>query len=590
MSYGTPGGEKDENFPDNNSEVPALLLQAKVHANTNNNKSQWKPKRKSAIKQKLDGEDSSNLFHGSNPLTLELSRLENEVRDKDRELQKSQAEIKAPRLTDCAREKSLEELNNELKKMEAKLKQTELILENKKLEVKMINGEKKAAVAAQAVAEATLRRVQSAAQKDVHTHPIEIILEAELKMAQQEVSKLQESNSSLDRLTKSKEAALLEAEKTIQIAETKASIVDDLQNRNQEMRKQLNIYQEESKILGKIYRQKVAEVGKLSTTIKHLEEIILAGGATANADRESKKHVNVLMEEKKTLEHELAHVKVTANRGAVVVANEWKDANDKVIPAKQWLEERRFLQGELQELRNKLSIAEHKAKAEAQLKEKFQHRLRVLEDCFKSSNTSSSYLPPREGAKILMNESATRSSFGGQGNGLNGSEHKQTSSSQFRFFLNSPLRNIKLNRSFDGGNARDKSGSKGKFLAIFGGHKGFPIFTDSAVGMKEKLPSDNEAAQKKEDAVSGVLYDLLQKEVISLRKAIYEKDQSLKDKDNAIEMLSKKVDTLSKAMDFEAKKMRREVANMEKEVAAMRMGMNNVTRLRQQGAGKLASK
>jgi len=29
---------------------------------------------------------------------------------------------------------------------------------------------------------------------------------------------------------------------------------------------------------------------------------------------------------------------------ATVVANEWKDANDKVMPVKQWLEERRFLQ------------------------------------------------------------------------------------------------------------------------------------------------------------------------------------------------------------------------------------------------------
>jgi hypothetical protein len=28
----------------------------------------------------------------------------------------------------------------------------------------------------------------------------------------------------------------------------------------------------------------------------------------------------------------------------VVVANEWKDSNDKVMPVKQWLEERRFMQ------------------------------------------------------------------------------------------------------------------------------------------------------------------------------------------------------------------------------------------------------
>ena len=46
----------------------------------------------------------------------------------------------------------------------------------------------------------------------------------------------------------------------------------------------------------------------------------------------------------KTLERELSRAKVSANRVAVVVANEWKDGNDKVIPVKQWLEERRIMQ------------------------------------------------------------------------------------------------------------------------------------------------------------------------------------------------------------------------------------------------------
>lgn len=57
------------------------------------------------------------------------------------------------------------------------------------LEVKKINDEKKAAMAAQFAAEATLRRVH-AAQKDDDMPPIEAILaplEAELKLAQQEV-------------------------------------------------------------------------------------------------------------------------------------------------------------------------------------------------------------------------------------------------------------------------------------------------------------------------------------------------------------------------------------------------------------------
>jgi len=86
----------------------------------------------------------------------------------------------------------------------------------------------------------------------------------------------------------------------------------------------------------------------------------------------------------------------------------------------------------------------------------------------------------------------------------------------------------------------------------------------------DEKPSEAQTAVK-EDTVPGVLYDLLQKEVIGLRKAGVEKDQSLKDKDDAIEMLAKKVETLTRAMEVEAKKMRREVAAMEKEVAAMRI-------------------
>lgn len=49
-------------------------------------------------------------------------------------------------------------------------------------------------------------------------------------------------------------------------------------------------------------------------------------------------------EEKRTLERELARVKVSTSRIANVVANEWKDENDKVMPVRQWLEERRLLQ------------------------------------------------------------------------------------------------------------------------------------------------------------------------------------------------------------------------------------------------------
>lgn len=552
-------------------------------------KSDSKLRRKSSIKQSVEADDMYNLLSGSDPLRVELARLENEVRDKERELADAQAEIKALKFTERLKEKANEEISDALRKADEKLKQTELLLENKNLEAKKINDEKKAALAAQFAAEATLRRVH-AAQKDEDMPPIEAILaplEAELKIARQEVAKLQDDNRALDRLTKSKEAALLEAERTVQIAELKASMVDDLQNRNQELMKQIEICQEENKILDKMHRQKVAEVEKLSTTVAELEEAVLAGGAAANAVRERQRQVNQLLEEKRTLERELARTRVSANRVATVVANEWKDANDKVMPVKQWLEERRFMQGEMQQLRDKLNTAERTAKTQSQLKEKFQLRLKVLEDGLKgSSNGSLCRLPSaggEDGPKSGMNGSSRRQSIGGAEDAsrlvVNGFNNKRrTSTSQLRGSISSSvlMRNAKsTSKSFDGGRPADNTPNRSKLFSNgFSEHhkQMLPVSRgEPQEALKENVDLKNEVTEGAEDLVSGVLYDMLQKEVIALRKASHEKDQSLKDKDDAIEMLDKKVETLMKAMDVEAKKMRREMANMEKEVAAMRV-------------------
>ena len=62
---------------------------------------------------------------------------------------------------------------------------------------------------------------------------------------------------------------------------------------------------------------------------------------------------------------------------------------------------------------------------------------------------------------------------------------------------------------------------------------------DETIGRHEERANGSLAEQSRtehEDYVSGVLYDMLQKEVVSLRKACHEKDQTLKDKDDAIEV------------------------------------------------------
>ncbi|CAN6901759.1 unnamed protein product [Brassica oleracea] len=517
------------------------------------------------------------LLHGSDPVRIELNRLENEVRDKDRELSEAQAEIKALKLSERQREKAVEELTEELGKMSAKLKLIENLLESKNLDIKKINEEKKASTAAQFAAEASLRRVH-AAQKDDDMPPIEAILaplEAELKLARQEIANLQDDNKSLDRLTKSKEAALLDAERTVQSALAKASMVDDLQNKNQELMKQIEICQEENRIIDKMHRQKVAEVEKLMQSVRELEEAVLAGGAAANAVRDYQRKFQEMNEERKILERELARAKVNANRVATVVANEWKDSNDQVMPVRQWLEERRFLQGEMQQLRDKLAIADRAAKSEAQLKEKFLLRLRVLEESLKRPTSN-------RGTPVVRSSSngpSRRQSLGGTETSpkysSNGSLTKRTPSSQSRSLTASASTALKHAKgtsiSFDGGT---RSLDRNKVLMNRPGSK-FNHQSSEETSRVESLSSvkgeESDDKSTVNDSVPGVLYDLLQKEVITLRKAAHEKDQSLRDKDEAIEMLAKKVETLTKAMEVEAKKMRREVAVMGKEVAAMRV-------------------
>lgn len=58
-----------------------------------------------------------------------------------------------------------------------------------------------------------------------------------------QIAALQEDKKALERLTKSKEAALLEAEKILRSALERALIVEEVQNQNYELRRQIEICQ-----------------------------------------------------------------------------------------------------------------------------------------------------------------------------------------------------------------------------------------------------------------------------------------------------------------------------------------------------------
>lgn len=468
------------------------------------------------------------LFHvHPDPLILELNNLQNQLKEKDRELGVAVSEIKALKASEVLKDKALEELGNEFQRLEGKLKIGENVVEQKNLDIKRLVNEKKEALAAQYAAEATLRRVY-ADQKDNDSPPFESIiapLEAEIKMYKNEIAALQEDTRSLERHTRSKEAALLEAERILKSALERALIVEEIQNQNFELRRQIEIFQEENKILDKTNRKKILEVEKLSQTILELEEAILAGGAAANTLRDYKRHISELQEEKRTLERELSRVKVSANRVATVVANEWKDENDKVMPVKQWLEERRLLQAEMQRLRDKLNISERTAKAEAQLKDKLKLRLKTLEEGLKQAFNPNGSTKPQKTKHYLGNSLVKKSLWTSRNKIIGNTVGKENAEMKENSIVD-----INYKESIDAHKIKNRGGDQDE---------------NKTNGCSQ---SDND------DIVSGFLYDKLQKEVICLRKFCETKESALSTKDEEIKILTKKIETLSKAIEVEARK------------------------------------
>ncbi|TYI78167.1 hypothetical protein E1A91_D06G192400v1 [Gossypium mustelinum] len=519
--------------------------------------------------ESFGGNESSFAYLHPNPVVLELTRLQNQLKERDRELGAAQAEIKALRATEALKDKAIHELQGEVQKLDEKHRVAENILQHKNLEIKKLTNEKKDAMAAQFAAEATLRRVH-ANQKDDDDVSIESVvapLEAEIKMYKNEIAMLHEDKRALERLTKSKELALLEAEKILRSALERALIVEEVQNQNFELRRQIEICQEEHKILEKTNRQKVLEIEKLSQTIQELEEAILAGGAAANSVRDYQRQISQLNEEKRTLERELARVKVSANRVATVVANEWKDENDKVMPVKQWLEDRRLLQAEMQRLKDKLAVSERTAKAEAQLKEKLKLRLKILEDGLKhasSLSVNASYGSPKpdKSSNIL-----------GLLTGSSGPRKRSTSQPRASTISATLLQRPSVET--ETANTRIRQGSSLRRRPVSEENmvrKNLWASRCKVADSSEKENAENkvnEQTEKKnneenekrgnaEDMVSGFLYDKLQKEVINLRKFCEAKDNSLNAKDEEIKMLMKKVEAFSRAMEMESKRVKKE--------------------------------
>lgn len=175
-------------------------------------------------------------------------------------------------------------------------------------------------------------------------------------------------------------------------------------------------------------------------------------------------------------------------------------------------------------------------------------RFKVLEERLKASNGSSRTASE---ARNTSNGRSRRQSLGGAENfsrlPSNGYLSRKISNSQLGAQRSNSatalLKNAKISsRSFDGGS---RSLDSDKLTPDATGKDNAPINASDDSPMTETIGRHEENAvgtpiensrTEHEDYVSGMLYDMLQKDVVSLRKACHEKDQTLKDKDDAIEV------------------------------------------------------
>ncbi|KAL0926581.1 hypothetical protein M5K25_002820 [Dendrobium thyrsiflorum] len=426
------------------------------------------------------------LFYGSShPLIIEINRLEDQLKGKERELEEACSEIKVLKASEELKDKAVIELSTKINKLDEKLRTAEKHLEQKNLEAKKLIDGRKEALASQYAAEAALRRIHASKEEEEEYFPVE-------------------------------------------------AIISPLES---DIRKYKN--EDENKFLNKIYRQKVLEVEKLAQTIHELEESLLASGMAANTLREYRRQISDLSEEKKVLERELARAKVSMDRVASTVANQWKDDDEKVMPIKKWLEERRFFQ---EKIKLRLRTIEEGLRFSSQLGGP---RKQALLKPSKSKSSITTYIM-RE-----ANSSTGHTDTVGNIDTENGMETKYINGE-------SSVRNnsdLKC-KNYDSG----KQNSEEK--EIPNKHKVDSKISDKQNACEELKNSILINGEK--DMVSGFLYDILQKEVINLRKSLAERDGFLSAKDEEIKVLNRKVAALTKSIEIKLQKARKEAINREK--------------------------
>ncbi|GAB4821202.1 hypothetical protein N2152v2_008248 [Parachlorella kessleri] len=321
-------------------------------------------------------EDSSMLY--------ETTRLRNELRSKDRELEEAMVEVRTLKSAMLTKDRALEKADGQL----AAAKDRLLGLEGDVLSLKKSLAKTEAERDAYRQEVDTALREADRLNEVVAQIPREsgssldiARLENQLAELRQENQQLADDNKACYNVIRAKEKELARQGKKVAAAEEAVLSKRELENVIADLRRQLSEMHADLSTLQKMQRLKDAEVAdaerdaaktvkELATTSEYLAAVTAELQLTKAALNEAKVEVSCLRDE-------LARVSAVASRVArAELRGGGKDEG--TIPVLMHLEEVKYMQGEIHRLKQKLEHAERSAVSAQQQKERLYKRIDAL--------------------------------------------------------------------------------------------------------------------------------------------------------------------------------------------------------------------
>ncbi|KAK9819661.1 hypothetical protein WJX72_000877 [[Myrmecia] bisecta] len=317
-------------------------------------------------------------------LQFELSRLRNEVRAKQREVEAVEEEARTVKANLAVKDRALTKAGAECEALQDRALRAEGDVAKKTAELRDLEA---ANQKLRSIADSAERQADKLTQK-IANLPKGPGFSAELAALESEVKALKAANAALSEDIKAAATITRNKDKELDAAAAKVAHADavlvqnkELQNKILDQKRLLDEAAAAAATLQLVQRQKDAEIAKMTAAVEHANAAQAASAhslaSTTTQLQASEATVAELREEVGLLSDQLARTSAVAARVASSeVRNGAKDVG--VVPVTMHLEEVRYLHGELERLKEKVRAAEKAAHVSHLLKEKVQEKLEAV--------------------------------------------------------------------------------------------------------------------------------------------------------------------------------------------------------------------